>query len=169
LSSIFTPLNRLISDCYYFLSKCAEYCKKISAGRAKIVQIKQGKGDTLPAYNGCKRRITNQRTAEVKQVDNLALTIIIPIIVVFAVCVLGLMVKYSMSDATLMRAKEIIKDVVYAVEQTMPDVPGQSKKQTAIELAQLLCKQFGVKLDDAALAVLIESTVFMLRHPETNK
>jgi hypothetical protein len=61
-------------------------------------------------------------------------------------------------------AKEVINDIVYAVEQIgkMKDLDGKAKKEMAVKMAKEILAEYNIQVSDTWLELAIEAAVFFL-------
>lgn len=75
--------------------------------------------------------------------------------------VLDLVVAKIGGVNTLLKARDIITDVVQSIEQTV-DGSGEVKKQKAVEMIYILFDKFGINLEPEIVDLLIEAAVFAM-------
>lgn len=62
---------------------------------------------------------------------------------------------------TLTKAYELISKAVQAIEQTV-DAPGETKKEQALELIEILLAEAGITLEPTIIDLFLEAAVFAM-------
>ncbi|WP_162523555.1 phage holin [Calorimonas adulescens] len=93
------------------------------------------------------------------------LTVIISVIISVLIYFIGLpyLVK-TLGQDRMDTIMQIVKNVVYSIEQTLRDVDGEVKKQEAMKLAKEILGSLKIEIDDKMLDMLIESAVFLMNN-----